>query len=151
MSTSVCTFTGLHLLDNCDERLEASRAKISANFEAIDQLFQSDVFDERYYTKTEIDSALSSLTDKVGTPIASASTTSVGSPTSGDTIHITGVNAILSLGTTTRVGIKKTLVFDASLVLTHDATKLILPTGVNITTQAGDIAEFQCEDGTNGY
>lgn len=61
--TSQTEFTGLDLIDNGDERLEDSRIKISQNFFLIDQLFQSDVFDNRYYTKTQIDLALSSLTD----------------------------------------------------------------------------------------
>lgn len=75
-----------------------------------------------------------------GTAVASASTTDIGAANS-DFVDISGTTTITSLGTTTtrnHVWVK----FQAALTLTHNATSLILPTGANITTAAGDMAEF---------
>ncbi len=68
---------------------------------------------------------------------------------SGSTINLTeiGTNFILVSGTTTintitcPTGIEKTLEFEGILTLTNSST-LVLPTGANITTAAGDIAKF---------
>lgn len=79
--------------------------------------------------------------------IASASVLDLGAAT-GDYIHITGTTGITELGTAD-AGIERTLVFDGALVLTHHATKLILPGGVNITTAAGDAARFRSEGGNS--
>ena len=59
----------------------------------------------------------------------------------GNYFDVTGSSAITSINTTA-VGNVIKLHFDASLVLTHQATDLILPGGANITTAAGDEAEF---------
>lgn len=86
------------------------------------------------------------------TAIASAATTSIGTTAAGDTVHITGTTTITSFGTSTSVnGLLRIVVFDGALTLTHNATSLILPTGANITTAAGDSAEFVCENTALGY
>ncbi len=75
-----------------------------------------------------------------GTNIASAATTNIGAADS-DFITVTGTTTITSLGTGTKydhVWVK----FAGVLTLTHNATSLILPTGANIVTVAGDMAEF---------
>lgn len=82
-----------------------------------------------------------------GTTIASAGTTNIGAATS-DYIEISGTTTITSLGTGTtwdHVWVK----FQSALKLTHNATSLILPTGANIQTAAGDIAEFVRISGGN--
>lgn len=84
-----------------------------------------------------------------GTAIASASTITIGTAGLGDTIHITGTTTITSLGVCTG-GIKRTLIFDGILTLTHNATSLILPDATNIITAVGDSAEFVC-DTTNNW
>lgn len=84
-----------------------------------------------------------------GTAIASASTITIGTVGLGDTIHITGTTTITSLGACTG-GVKRTLIFDGILTLTHNATSLILPDATNITTAVGDSAEFVC-DTTNNW
>lgn len=95
-------------------------------------------------------SANINIEERLGTAIASATTTTIGTKGLGDTIHITGVATITSLGVSNN-GTRRTLVFDGALILTHNATSLILPGGVNITTVAGDSAEVVCENGALGY
>lgn len=151
MATTTKTSLGLDLIDVTTERLEESRIKISQNFALIEDLFKSDVFDTRYYTQTETDELLASMTDKMGDPIASATITTVGTAGLGDTIPITlDITPINSLGISL-TGVKRTLVFNGIITLTHNATSFILPTSANIVTAVGDIAEFQCEDGTNAH
>lgn len=59
----------------------------------------------------------------------------------GNTITITGTTGITTFGTANS-GITRRLIFTASLVITHNATSLILPGNANITTQAGDVMEL---------
>jgi hypothetical protein len=73
--------------------------------------------------------------------IASAATTDLGSKEAG-TLTISGTTTITALGTLS-AGIRKKVVFSGSLTLTHNATSLILPSAANITTAAGDRAEFE--------
>lgn len=63
-------------------------------------------------------------------------------PADGNYLDVTDTNAITSIITSGRIGTVIKLHFDAALTLTHDATDLILPGGANITTAAGDEAEF---------
>lgn len=83
----------------------------------------------------------------MGTNIPSASTTNLGAADS-NFVTVTGTTTITSLGTSTdqnHVWVK----FAGALTLTHNATSLILPTAANITTAAGDIAEFARISGGN--
>ena len=75
-----------------------------------------------------------------GADIASATALPV--LTDGNFFDVTGTTTITSITSTTRVGNTFKLQFDGILVLTHSSPGLILPTGANITTAAGDIAEF---------
>lgn len=75
-----------------------------------------------------------------GADIASAS--SLPTPTDGNFSVVTGTTTITSIATSGKVGTKVTRQFSDALVLTHHATDLILPSGANITTAAGDVAEF---------
>lgn len=81
------------------------------------------------------------------TDVASSATTDLGAQAS-DRIRITGATAITSFGTIGN-GVSKKLRFGGSLVLTHNATSLILPGGANITTAAGDTAEVISLGGGN--
>ncbi len=92
-----------------------------------------------------------STEDTIQTPIASASTITIGTAGAGETVHITGTTTITSLGVASRNGVTRTLIFDGVLTLTHNATSLIMPGGVNKTTAAGDTAVFICENATSGY
>lgn len=84
---------------------------------------------------------LNSLKDTFnkGADIASATALSPGSD--GNYFDVTGTTTITSIDSV-RVGTVIKLHFDAALTLTHHATNLILPGGVNIVTEAGDEAEF---------
>lgn len=70
-----------------------------------------------------------------GADVASAATINLTTAT-GNLVHITGTTTITAI--TIPSGADRTLVFDGVLTLTHNATTLILPTGANITTAAGD-------------
>lgn len=87
------------------------------------------------------------LSGTQGAAIASATTTDLSTAT-GDFVHITGTTTITGLGTCV-AGIERTLIFDGSLTFTHNATSLILPTGANITTAAGDAAVVRSEGSGN--
>lgn len=70
--------------------------------------------------------------------IASQTTTNLATVT-GVVVTVTGTDTITAFGTVQAGGVR-TLIFAAALTLTHNASSLILPTGANITTAAGDIA-----------
>lgn len=74
-----------------------------------------------------------------GADVASASTLTLGDD--GNYFDVTGTTTITSIATK-GVGTVVLLQFDGALILTHNATDLILPGGANITTAAGDHAEF---------
>jgi len=76
---------------------------------------------------------------KKGADIASATALALG--TDGNYFDVTGTTTITSISNKT-VGVVIKLHFDAILTLTHHATDLVLPGGANITTAAGDEAEF---------
>ncbi len=74
-----------------------------------------------------------------GADVASASALPV--LTDGNYFDVTGTTTITSINTT-KIGNIIKLHFDGALTLTHHATDLILPGAANITTAAGDEAEF---------
>lgn len=78
------------------------------------------------------------INEAKGLDIASAATTDIGAAT-GNFVHVTGTTTITGFGTVA-AGARRLVVFDGALALTHNATSLILPTGANITTAAGDAA-----------
>ena len=75
-----------------------------------------------------------------GADVASAAALPV--LTDGNYFDVTGTVTVTSINTTGGAGTLIKLHFDGILILTHHATNLILPTGANITTAAGDEAEF---------
>lgn len=81
------------------------------------------------------------------TDIASAATTDLSTATT-PFVHVTGTTTITALGTV-QAGAERQVVFDGILTLTHDGTALILPTGADITTAAGDAAVFRSEGSGN--
>ncbi|WP_100962639.1 hypothetical protein [Bosea sp. FBZP-16] len=71
--------------------------------------------------------------------LASASTVDLGAaPASA--VTISGTTTITSLGSSAVAGSAKFIRFSGALTLTHNATSLILPTGADIATVAGDTA-----------
>lgn len=86
------------------------------------------------------DSLTGALNEAPAVSAASAATVNIGTVNS-NTVTITGTTGITSLGTAA-AGVIRRLVFDDALILTHNATSLILPGAVNITTASGDVTEF---------
>lgn len=82
-----------------------------------------------------------------GADIASATTTDIGAAT-GNFVDVTGTVTITGLGTV-KAGTRRIVQFDGVLTLTHNASSLILPTGANITTAAGDVGTFVSLGGGN--
>ena len=93
-----------------------------------------------------IDPSLSSIdwysVQRKGTAVASAGngTTDIWG-TNGDYIHITGTNTINCFSTSPYAGAKRTIQFDGILSLNSSAS-ITLPYNQNITTAAGNLAEF---------
>lgn len=78
-----------------------------------------------------------------GSNVASATTVSLGE---GGYFNITGTTTITDIDfATDKAGRRAWLKFAGALTLTHNASTLILPTGANIVTVAGDTAEFISE------
>ncbi len=74
-------------------------------------------------------------------PIASASSVDLAGIGAG-TIYISGTTTINSFSFGT-VGCRRTLIFQGALTLTNSSVLVCLG-GANVTTAAGDVAEFQC-------
>ena len=81
-------------------------------------------------------SALIRQGDTKAADVASASTVDLGAVV-GRFVNVTGTTTITSFGTVA-AGIWRVVTFTGALTLTHNATSLILPGGLNITTSAGD-------------
>lgn len=78
-----------------------------------------------------------------GSDVASAGTISLGE---GGYFHVTGTTTITDIDfATDKAGRAAWVEFTGILTLTHNASTLILPTGANITTAAGDTACFVSE------
>jgi len=75
---------------------------------------------------------------------ASATTTDIGFGSLTNNVTISGTTTITSLGTSaTNASPIYFVKFSGALILTHNATSLILPGAANITTAAGDCAIFE--------
>lgn len=81
------------------------------------------------------------------TDIASASSIDLGAAT-GSFLHVTGTTAISALGTVA-AGVQRLVRFAGALLLTYNATSLILPGAASITTAANDVALFVSEGSGN--
>lgn len=82
-----------------------------------------------------------------GVTVTSSTTILIGS---GSFFHVSGTTTIADIDfTPDHAGRDAILCFDGILTLTHNATSLILPTGANITTAAGDCCMVVSEDGSN--
>lgn len=94
-------------------------------------------------------SANINIEDRLGTDIASSTTTTIGTAGLGDYINITGTTTITSFGTASSAGIRRTLIFDNALTITHNATSLICAGASNIVTVAGTVIEVIAETTAN--
>lgn len=82
----------------------------------------------------------SALNEAPAVTIASSGTVNIGAA-AANTINVTGTLNISAFDSIAASATRR-LIFGGILTLTHNATSLILPTGSNITTAAGDVAEF---------
>jgi hypothetical protein len=106
---------------------------VSANTTTTEVLIGTDT------AKSVTADALAALWEK-GSNVASAGTVSLGE---GGFFHITGTTTITDIDfATAKDGRSADVIFDGILTLTHNGTTLVLPTGGNITTAAGDRARF---------
>lgn len=103
-------------------------------------VIQDKAANDAAYLKLTGGSLSGALNEAKGTDIASATTTDIGAAT-GNYVVITGTTTITGLGTV-QAGTRREVNFSGILTLTHNGTSLILPTGANITTAAGDTATF---------
>jgi hypothetical protein len=88
-----------------------------------------------------ITQAILRRTNAKGTNLASSSTVAIGASTTGDFIDITGTSTINNFDSID-AGIERVVRFTGALTLTHSAN-IILPSGLNIVTQANDVASFR--------
>ena len=100
-------------------------------------------------THAGVESFQNAINEASAGDIASAATVNIGAA-SGNDLRITGTTTITAFDTA-QAGTKRTVRFAAALTLTHNATKLILPTGASITTAAGDTSEFVSLGSGNWY
>lgn len=80
------------------------------------------------------------LNEAAGATIPSATTTDIGAAT-GNYVVVSGVTTITGLGTI-QAGTRRIVKFSGALLLTYNASSLILPGAANIKTVAGDVATF---------
>lgn len=110
---------------------------------AVDSLLNaasvSDVLVGTDAAKSVTPDALAGLWQR-GSDIASASTLTLPA-TGGGVFTITGTNTVTGISSAYG-GRRVSLRFAGVLTLTHNGTSLILPGAVNITTAAGDVADF---------
>jgi len=83
---------------------------------------------------------VSALNEAPTVTLASAATVNIGAA-AANTINVTGTTTITAFDTIAASAMRR-VVFAGILTLTHNGTSLILPTAANITTAAGDVAEF---------
>lgn len=111
---------------------------VTTNPPTTDKRHQGD--DHLRLIKTTLDNTFPSGTralyiDTAEVTVASDATCNILDAAS-DHVHISGTTTITSLGT--GANRRKVVRFSDALLLTHNSTSLILPTGANITTAAGD-------------
>jgi hypothetical protein len=100
-------------------------------------------------THAGVESFQNAVNEASGGDVASAATVSIGTAVGND-LRVTGTTTIIAFDVM-QAGVKRTVRFAGALLLTHNATKLNLPTGANITTAAGDTAEFISLGSGNWY
>ena len=83
----------------------------------------------------------SALNEAPAATLASAATVNIGAA-AANTVKVTGTTTITAFDSIADGAVRK-VEFQGALTLTHNATSLILPTGANIATAAGDVAEFR--------
>jgi hypothetical protein len=105
--------------------------------------------DEKTFNDNQLDSVVMKSGDNMSGPLLNAQGANIASGTTvnlanatGNSLTITGTTTITGFGTV-QAGAIFNLTFSGILILTHNATSLILPTAANITTAAGDVMQLQ--------
>ena len=93
-----------------------------------------------------LDTNAFSIVGSEGAPVASAASPDIWAG-DGDTIHITGTDAITGFEAAPKIGAWVKIIFDGVLTFT-DGANLNLPGGANITTAADDFAFVYAETAT---
>lgn len=89
------------------------------------------------------------VVNRKGNAVVSAATCDIWS-TNGNYLHITGsTGPITSFGTAPYAGAQRTLIFDSTPTLTHNATTLQIEGGANVVMAAGDRAEVRADTTAN--
>lgn len=139
------TFTGTTIADSVSVKValqSLETAVETAVAGAVVMASTTEVLTGTSTAKAVTPDALAALWEQGG-DIASATTLAVGE---GGYFHVTGTTTITDIDPATdKAGREFILVFDGALTLTHNASTLILPTGADILTAAGDIARFRSE------
>ena len=91
--------------------------------------------------------AVGAINEATPVSLASAATVNIGAA-AANTITISGTTTISAFDSIAS-GVRRVLVFQGALTLTHNPTSLILPFGNNITTSPGLVAEFMSEGAGN--
>jgi hypothetical protein len=82
----------------------------------------------------------------IGTDTPSAATTDIW-VTDGNTVHVTGTGGITSFGTAASAGARRTVIVEDEVEITN-SSNILLPGGLDYTTEAGDILEVYAETTT---
>lgn len=123
-------------------------ASVVLTFENEVVVIRSDGTNWKIVSRQFVGGPLSKAVDEAkGADLASAATVNIGAAT-GNYVKITGTTTITAFDTV-QAGTRRMVEFGGALTLTHNATSLILPTGANITTAAGDVATFVSEGSGN--
>lgn len=135
-------------IDN--DNIKASAGIVYSKLNLTGGLVNADISASAAITASKVDlgTIAQDINEAKGADVASATTTTIW-VTDGNFIHVTGTTTITSFGTAPQAGAQRTVVFDGALTLTHNSTSLILPTGANITTAAGDVAIVRAETTAN--
>lgn len=97
------------------------------------------------YDGTQLNIVGGNTGDKKAASVAAAATTNIWGGTQ-DLVHITGSGGpITSFGTAPYAGAKRTLIFDSTPTVVHNAASLQLPGGFNIVVEAGTRAEVRAD------
>lgn len=91
--------------------------------------------------------ARETIDEAKGANIASAATTDIWTPATGNLVHITGTTNITGFGTAAKTGIERTLIFDGALTLI-DGALLDCPGSENLGISAGDVVVVRADTTT---
>lgn len=138
--TAADTRTIINVADGATANTKATGAEVDTGTDDVKFATPKALADQTVLLKKTGGALSGALNEAKGTDIASATITDIGAAT-GNYVVVTGTITITGLGTV-QAGTRRIINFSGILILTHNATSLILPTAANITTAVGDTATF---------